>query len=152
MNRMRLASVEAFQHRDVVGVGLDRVGDLCRRARRFCSWHRHRQALKAARGRSGAAVDGGGLAARDVSKQGSVDRRSRLERTPEADGTILPSIMCPMPSARSLPSGNIAIAVGLKAVRRLRGNLIHVCALFQRLVEIVALPACVLVIDLHVER
>src|SRR4051794_37591160 len=72
--------------------------------------------------------------------------------SPEIDGTILPSIMWPMPSARSVFSSGAmrsrlawntsAFGVGLSM-----GGL-H----FQGVVDVVALPARVLVVDLHVER
>src|ERR1700733_6093781 len=70
---------------------------------------------------------------------------------PEIEGTTLPSIMWPMPSAFSLASSgatrsrlaaNTSFGVTL-SMRGLR---------FQRLVDIVALPAHLLVVDLHVER
>src|SRR5581483_5000718 len=71
---------------------------------------------------------------------------------PEIDGTILPSIMWPMPSAPSFFSSGAtrsrlawntsAFGVGLSM-----GGL-H----FQSIVDVVALPAGVLVVDLHVER
>src|SRR3954469_2404269 len=72
--------------------------------------------------------------------------------SPEIDGTILPSIMCPIPSARSVFSSGAmrsrlawntsAFGVGL-SMGGLR---------FQGVVDVVALPARVLVVDLHVER
>src|SRR5204863_10042710 len=72
--------------------------------------------------------------------------------SPDIDGMILPSIMWPMPSARSVFSSGAtrsrlawntsAFGVGLSM-----GGL-H----FQGVVDVVALPARVLVVDLHVER
>src|SRR6202048_3246108 len=71
--------------------------------------------------------------------------------SPEIDGTILPSMMCPMPSAlsclsrgaaRSRLAWNTSFGVTL-SMRSLR---------LQRVVDVVALPAGVLVVDLHVER
>src|SRR4051794_9667726 len=72
--------------------------------------------------------------------------------SPEIDGTILPSIMWPTPSARSvfnsgatrsrLAWNTSAFCVGL-SMGGLR---------FQGVVDVVALPARVLVVDLHVER
>src|SRR3981081_1300512 len=71
--------------------------------------------------------------------------------SPEIDGTILPSMMCPMPSAlnclsrgaaRSRLAWNTSFGMTL-SMRSLR---------LQRVVDVVALPAGVLVVDLHVER
>src|SRR6478735_4495508 len=72
--------------------------------------------------------------------------------SPEIEATILPSIMWPMPSARSFFSSGAArsrlawntsaFGVGL-SMGGLR---------FQGVVDVVALPARVLVVDLHVER
>src|SRR5947209_19904657 len=72
---------------------------------------------------------------------------------PEIDGTALPSMICPMPSAfsfasngaaRSLLAWNTSAGFGVTlSMRRLR---------LQRLVDVVALPAGLLVVDLHVER
>src|SRR6478736_9919398 len=72
--------------------------------------------------------------------------------SPEIDGTILPPIMWPMPSARSVFSSGAtrsrlawntsAFGVGLSM-----GGL-----QLQRVMDVVALPARVLVVDLHVER
>src|SRR5882724_1002173 len=71
---------------------------------------------------------------------------------PEIDGTILPSIMCPMPSppscfssgaARSrlaLNTPDFGVTLSMRGLR------------FQGLVNVVALPAGFLVVDLHVER
>src|SRR5665213_2419533 len=67
------------------------------------------------------------------------------------DGTILPSIMCPMPSALSalsrgaarsrlaLSTSDFGVILSMRGLR------------FQRLVNVVALPAGFLVVDLHVE-
>src|SRR3954454_5605892 len=73
--------------------------------------------------------------------------------SPEIDGTILPSMICPMPSAFSFASSgaarsrlawNTSAGFGVTlSMRRLR---------LQRLVDVVALPAGLLVVDLHVER
>src|SRR5450759_185244 len=71
---------------------------------------------------------------------------------PEIDGTILPSIMCPMPSAFSFSSSGAArsrLALNTSdfgMALSMRG--LHL----QGLVDIVALPAGFLVVDLHVER
>src|SRR6266404_3945793 len=71
--------------------------------------------------------------------------------SPEIDGTTLPSMMCPMPSARSCLSRGAARS-------RLAWNTSFGATLsmdglrFQRVVHVVALPAGVLVVDLHVER
>src|SRR5882757_2070900 len=71
---------------------------------------------------------------------------------PEIDGTILPSIMCPMPSplscfssgaARSrlaLNTSDFGVTLSMRGLR------------LQGLVNVVALPAGFLVVDLHVER
>src|SRR5665213_1464508 len=75
-----------------------------------------------------------------------------LKLAPEIDGTILPSMICPMPSAFSLASSGAArsrLALKMSAfgvtlsMRNLR---------LQSLVYVVALPAHFLVVDLHVER
>src|SRR4029077_16509025 len=72
--------------------------------------------------------------------------------SPEIDGTILPSIMCPMPSALSASSSGAARSrLALKnsdfgVILSMRGLRL------QRLVNVVALPAGFLVVDLHVER
>src|SRR3954469_22390352 len=73
--------------------------------------------------------------------------------SPEIEDTILPSMICPMPSAFSFASSGAArsrlarnTSAGCGAIlsmRRLR---------FQRLVNVVALPTGLLVVDLHVER
>src|SRR5690242_18756269 len=72
--------------------------------------------------------------------------------SPEIDGTILPSIIWPMPSAwscfrsgatRSLLAWNrspLGVTLSMGSLR------------FQRFVDVVALPARLLVVDLHVER
>src|SRR5713226_3094759 len=73
--------------------------------------------------------------------------------SPEIDGTILPSIMCPMPSARSCfnsgaarsrlawnTSDDFGVTLSMRGLR------------FLNVVDVVALPAGVLVVDLHVER
>src|SRR5436309_10030340 len=71
---------------------------------------------------------------------------------PEIDGTVLPSIMCPMPSAFSFGSSEAArsrLALNtsdfgvILSMRGLR---------FQGVVNVVALPACFLVVNLHVKR
>src|SRR3954453_15546974 len=71
---------------------------------------------------------------------------------PEIDGTVLPSIMCPMPSAFSFASSEAArsrLALNtsdfgvILSMRGLR---------FQGVVNVVALPACFLVVNLHVKR
>src|ERR1700757_3869831 len=70
--------------------------------------------------------------------------------SPEIEATTLPSIVCPMPSARScfrsgaarsrLALNKWGVALSMDGLR------------FQRVVNIVALPARLLVVDLHVER
>src|ERR1700676_5288752 len=76
---------------------------------------------------------------------------------PEIDGTILPPIMCPMPStlnclssgaARSRLAWKISAFGVALSMRGLRFRNLR----FQRLVNVVALPAGFLVVDLHVER
>src|SRR3984893_6355345 len=73
--------------------------------------------------------------------------------SPQIDGTILPSIMCPMPSALSCfsnraarsrlawnTSDDLGVTLSMRGLR------------FQDVVDVVALPAGFLVVDLHVER
>src|SRR5689334_10676584 len=72
--------------------------------------------------------------------------------SPETEGTVLPSIMCPMPSARSCfnsgaarsllawNSSDFGVTLSMDGLR------------FEGFVDVVALPAHVLVVDLHVER
>src|SRR4051812_16930437 len=72
--------------------------------------------------------------------------------SPEIDGTILPSIIWPMPSARSVFSSGamrsrLAWNTSVFGVGLSMGGL-----RFQGVVDVVALPARVLVVDLHVER
>src|SRR3954466_13791542 len=72
--------------------------------------------------------------------------------SPEIDGTILPSIMCPMPSARSVFSSGamrsrLAWNTSVFGVGLSMGGF-----RFQDVVDVVALPARILVVDLHVER
>src|SRR6478736_5428593 len=72
--------------------------------------------------------------------------------SPEIDGTILPSIMWPIPSARSVFSSGamrsrLAWNTSVFGVGLSMGGL-----RFQGVVDVVALPARVLVVDLHVER
>src|SRR6202790_3812910 len=76
---------------------------------------------------------------------------------PEIDGTIVPPIMCPMPStlnclssgaARSRLAWKISAFGAALSMRGLRFRNLR----FQRLVNVVALPAGFLVVDLHVER
>src|SRR3954447_21335379 len=72
--------------------------------------------------------------------------------SPEIDGTILPSIMWPIPSARSVFSSGatrsrLAWNTSVFGVGLSMGGL-----RFQGVVDVVALPAGVLVVDLHVER
>src|ERR1700722_17100968 len=72
--------------------------------------------------------------------------------SPDIDGTILPSMMWPMPSAFSFASNGAARSrlawkmSDFGVILSIRG--LHL----QRLVDIVALPAHLLVVDLHVER
>src|SRR6201995_2690559 len=72
--------------------------------------------------------------------------------SPEIDATILPSIMWPMPSARSCFS-NGAARSRLALNRSAFGVALSMRDLrFQGFVDVVALPAGFLVVDLHVER
>src|SRR5215218_3251217 len=71
--------------------------------------------------------------------------------SPEIDGTILPSIMWPMPSVRSVFSSGatrsrLAWNTSVFGVGLSMGGL-----RFQGVVDVVAFPARVLVVDLHVE-
>src|SRR5205085_6558782 len=70
---------------------------------------------------------------------------------PEIDGTILPSIMCPMPSAFNFASSGAAQS---RLARKTSfGVTLSMHGLyFQSFVDVVALPAGLLVIDLHIER
>src|SRR6185369_10631208 len=70
---------------------------------------------------------------------------------PEIDGTVLPSIMWPMPSAFSLASRGAARS-RLAANTSFGVTLSMDCLHFQGFVDVVAFPAGVLVVDLHVER
>src|SRR5882724_10751122 len=70
---------------------------------------------------------------------------------PEIEGTTLPSIICPMPSAFSLASRGAArsrLAANTSLGVTLSIDRLH----FQGFVDVVAFPAGVLVVDLHVER
>src|SRR3981189_16035 len=70
---------------------------------------------------------------------------------PEIEGTPLPSIICPMPSAFSLASRAAArwrLAANTSFGVTLSMDRLH----FQGFVDVVAFPAGVLVVDLHVER
>src|SRR5450432_4384222 len=70
---------------------------------------------------------------------------------PEIDGTILPSIICPMPPAFSFASSGAARS--RLAWNASFGVALSICGLrVQSLVDIVALPTGFLVVDLHVER
>src|SRR5262249_3803517 len=72
--------------------------------------------------------------------------------SPEIDATILPSIMWPMPSARSCFSSGATRSL-LAWNRSDFGVTLSMGGLrFQSFVNVVALPARVLVVDLHVER
>src|SRR5260221_4035638 len=72
--------------------------------------------------------------------------------SPETDGTILPSIKWPMPSARSCFNSGAARSL-LAWNRSDFGVTLSMDGLrFQGFVDVVALPARFLVIDLHVER
>src|SRR3954469_19794334 len=70
----------------------------------------------------------------------------------EIEGTVLPSIMCPMPSAFSLASSGAArsrLALKISDI----GVFLSMRSLrFQRLMNVVPLPAGFLVVDLHIER
>src|SRR5881396_2116412 len=70
---------------------------------------------------------------------------------PEVDGTVLPPIIWPMPSAFSLASSGAARS---RLARNTSfGVTLSMCGLyFQSVVDVVAFPAGVLVVDLHVER
>src|SRR5437762_6809744 len=70
---------------------------------------------------------------------------------PEIEGTTLPSIICPMPSAFSLASRGAArsrLAANTSFGVTLSMDRLH----FQGFVDVVAFPAGFLVVDLHVER
>src|SRR5450432_1734057 len=70
---------------------------------------------------------------------------------PEIDGTILPSMRCPMPSAFSFASSGAARS--RLAWNTSFGVALSMCGLrVQSLVDVVLLPAGFLVVDLHVER
>src|SRR5690348_15426943 len=72
--------------------------------------------------------------------------------SPETDGTVLPSIMWPMPSARSCFSSGAARSL-LAWNRSAFGVGLSMGGLhFQGFVDVVALEAGFLVVDLHVER
>src|SRR6201996_5463492 len=72
--------------------------------------------------------------------------------SPVTDATILPSIMWPMPSARSCFSSGATRSL-LAWNRSDFGVALSMGGLcFQRFVNVVALPARFLVVDLHVER
>src|SRR6185437_10623487 len=72
--------------------------------------------------------------------------------SPEIEGTILPSIMWPMPSARSCFKSGAARSL-LAWNRSDLGVTLSMGGLrFQGFVDVVALPARFLVVDLHVER
>src|ERR1700733_7955362 len=73
--------------------------------------------------------------------------------SPEIEATTLPSMMCPMPSALNFLSSGAArsrlawnTSDDFGVTLSMRG--LH----FQNLVDVVALPAGFLVVDLHVER
>src|SRR5262249_28408822 len=73
--------------------------------------------------------------------------------SPEIEGTTLPSIMWPMPSARSFPrSGAARSRLAWKTSALFGGGLSMGGLRFQRVVDVGALPARILVVDLHVER
>ena len=113
-----LAGVDAFQHGDVVGARLDRVGDRVQQLLARSPPAMSRQAGKARCGGLGGAVDVLGSAARDLRQHRVVDRRlaSRTSRR-TIDGTILPSIRWPMPSAlQLLQQRRGAVAIGLQHV------------------------------------
>src|SRR6185312_7571477 len=73
--------------------------------------------------------------------------------SPEIDGTNLPSIRWPMPSALSFASrGTTRSQLALNGSDDL-GAILSMRGLdFQSIVDVVALPARLLVVDLHVER
>ena len=104
---VRLAGVDAFQHRDVVGMILDRISYAMQQ---FLPRRRRHLApgLEGRRGGGRGAVDVFGIAARDRRQHRAVDRGLRLDVWPETDGTVLPSIMCPMPSLFNLASRGAA--------------------------------------------
>src|SRR6266566_209308 len=73
--------------------------------------------------------------------------------SPEIDGTMLPSIMCPMPSARScFNSGAARSRLAWNTSDAFGATLSMHGLRFQNVVDVVALPAGFLVVDLHVER
>src|ERR1700722_2184167 len=73
--------------------------------------------------------------------------------SPDIDGTILPSIIWPMPSALSLASNGAARSWLARNRSDDFGATLSMRGLrFQSLVDVVALPACFLVVDLHIER
>src|SRR3954454_16906189 len=72
---------------------------------------------------------------------------------PEMEGTILPSMICPMPSAFSFASSGAARSLLAWNTSDDFGATLSMCRLrLQRLVDVVALPTGLLVVDLHVER
>src|SRR3981081_1344966 len=73
--------------------------------------------------------------------------------SPEIDGTILPSIMCPMPSAlSSFISGGARSRLASNTSDDFRVTLSMRGLRFQGVVDVVALPVGLLVVDLHIER
>ncbi|MEY9415845.1 hypothetical protein ABIF69_002287 [Bradyrhizobium japonicum] len=75
---MGLAGVDAFEHGDVVGIVLDRVGDAVQQLLPHRRSH-VAPGLKGEGGRSGCGVDVLGVAARDARKRGAIDRRFRFK-------------------------------------------------------------------------
>src|SRR5262249_7257173 len=72
---------------------------------------------------------------------------------PEIDGTTLPSILWPMPSAFSFASSGAARSRLAWNSSADFGAALSIDGLhLQRIVDVVALPARLLVVDLHVER
>ena len=120
---VRLAGVNAFQHRDVVGVVLDRISHamqefLPRRRRHLAP------GLEGRRGCGCRAVDVFGIAARHRRQHRTIDRRLRLERLAgdRRHGLAIDQ----MPNAVTLQfgeQGGGAVAIGVKSV--LGGHLIH---------------------------
>ncbi len=104
---MGLAGIDAFQHRDVVGAGLDGVGHLVQQL--FARGARHVAPLpEGARRRLRGAIDIMGVAAGDGGERGAVDRRSGIEHlagTRGLDHTV----------------DQVADAVGLQLLEQRRG-------------------------------
>ncbi len=104
---MGLAGVDAFEHGDIVGAVLDGVGD----AMQQLLAHRRRHVapgLEGLRRRRRGAIDIFGVPRATVASTALSIGDLVSKVSPEIDGTILPSIRCPMPSAFSLASSGAA--------------------------------------------